>query len=106
MKLPKVIENYVKASNESDMKNFISCFSKTATVLDEGETHTGHNDIKSWFTKTRSKYKFKTEPLEIVEKDDHFIMKAKVTGTFPGSPVVLSYRFQLNSELIQDLRIV
>jgi ketosteroid isomerase-like protein len=106
LKLPKVIETYVQASNESDLPNFISCFTDTATVFDEGEIRMGHSEIKKWFAKTRSKYQFKSEPLEITENKKHVIIKAKVSGTFPGSPITLSYRFEIKAGLIQDLRIV
>lgn len=105
MKIPKVIETYVKASNQSDSDLFVTCFTKTATVFDEGETRTGQNEIKKWFQKTRSQYKFQTEPVELKEKDDIITLKAKISGTFPGSPVTLSYRFQMHGGLIQDLSI-
>jgi ketosteroid isomerase-like protein len=106
VKLPKIIETYVQSSNESDLPNFIACFAEKATVLDEGELRTGHSEIKKWFTKTRSKYQFKSEPIDGKEDGKFFTLQAKVTGTFPGSPVTLSYRFQIKEGLIQDLRIV
>lgn len=104
IKLPRVIEAYILSSNESDLKNFMACFSDTAKVMDEGETHLGHKDIKKWFAKTRRQYQFKSEPLEIKEGSDHIIMKTKVSGTFPGSPITLNYRFQIKEGLIQELQ--
>jgi hypothetical protein len=106
LKLPKILETYIQASNDSDLQNFISCFSETATVYDEGETRRGHSEIKKWFNKTRSQYQFKSEPLEFEESGEHIVLKAKVSGTFPGSPVTLSYQLQIKADLIQDLRIL
>lgn len=103
--LPKVIDKYIKASNDSDLKNFISCFSDSATVLDEGELLTGHQAIREWFTKTRKNYEFKSEPVSFEDKGENIILKSKVSGNFPGSPVVLDYQFKIRSGLIQNLRI-
>jgi len=106
LKLPKIIGAYVKASNDSDMEKFISCFSDQATVLDEGETRKGHEAIRKWFTKTRTEYQFKSEPISIEGNNEFIIMTAKVIGTFPGSPINLKYQFKVTSGLIDDLRIV
>lgn len=105
MKIPKLIETYIHASNNSDLESFLSCFSNTSTVLDEGEVLTGHKAIAKWFTKTRSKYQFKAEPVQIKEKDKEILLACKVSGNFPGSPVVLDYTFKIHSGLIQNLSI-
>lgn len=104
-KIPKIIEAYIKASNNSDIEAFISCFSNTATVLDEGETLSGHEAIKKWFAKTRSKYQFKAEPIEIEEKEQNISLACNVYGNFPGSPLILNYHFKVSSGLIQSLSI-
>ncbi|PJZ84912.1 nuclear transport factor 2 family protein [Leptospira harrisiae] len=105
LKLPSPIETYIHSSNESDLNGVLSCFTETATVLDEGQTLSGHNAIGKWFTKTRSKYQFKSRPITIKDKDNTIIVTAEVSGNFPGSPITLDYRFQIVSDLIQDLRI-
>lgn len=104
-KLPKLIENYVTASNSHDLKSFLSCFTDTATVLDEGKTLQGQKAIANWFTETRGKYKFTTEPISVEEKKNEMLLTAKVTGDFPGSPVTLKYRLEIDNNRIQDLRI-
>lgn len=106
VKLPTIIERYIKASNEADLKTFITCFNNTATVLDEGETIVGHKAISNWFTRTRTKYQFKSEPINIKNEGENIILVAKVSGNFPGSPVILDYYFKIKSELIEDLKIL
>ena len=103
--MPKLIETYIQASNNSDLDTFISCFSESATVLDEGETLIGHDAIRKWFAKTRSKYQFKAVPMDIEEKEENIILSCEVSGNFPGSPVVLDYKFKVSSGLILDLSI-
>ncbi|MDF3822324.1 nuclear transport factor 2 family protein [Leptospira sp. 96542] len=105
LKLPVPIETYIQASNDSDLKKVLSCFTDTATVLDEGKILTGHNAIGKWFRKTRSKYQFKSSPIALKGKDKKLILTAEVSGNFPGSPITLDYQFQIVSDLIQDLRI-
>lgn len=103
LKLPQLIETLVQATNESDVKKYLSCFSKSATILDEGETLIGHEAIGQWFTKVRKKYSFQTEPISIEETADKIVMIAKVEGSFPGSPVNLKFQIKIESGLIQDL---
>ncbi|WP_331076665.1 hypothetical protein [Daejeonella sp.] len=43
------------------------------------------------------------KPLEYSATDE--VLKAEVSGNFPGSPVVLSYHFEFKDGLIQSLRI-
>ncbi|PIP95181.1 MAG: polyketide cyclase [Bdellovibrio sp. CG12_big_fil_rev_8_21_14_0_65_39_13] len=106
LKLPKIIETYVEASNASDLESTLSCFSPKATVLDEGETLSGHDAISTWFRKTRAKYQFKAKPIAFEDKGEEVILKAQVSGNFPGSPVNLDYKFKIKSGLIEDLRII
>ncbi len=105
-KLPKLLEKYVQASNENNVKKFVSCFASSASVHDEGELRTGIDQISSWFVKTRRKYKFKTEPLHFEDHKDSAVLTARVTGDFPGSPINLSYKFRFKSGLIEELSIL
>ena len=104
-KIPKLIENYVQASNSRNLKSFLQCFTEDATVLDEGKTLQGKKAIENWFHQTREKYKFTTEPISVEDQKNAMILTAKVTGDFPGSPVTLKYRLEINNDRIQDLRI-
>lgn len=106
IQLPKILEKYIEASNEKDVKKFVSCFASSAIVHDEGELRTGIDQISEWFLKTRSKYNFTTEALQCEESKDGVVLTAKVTGTFPGSPINLRYNFKMQSGLIEQLRIV
>lgn len=105
LNLPAVVQKYIESSNDSDLLRFISCFSQSALVYDERHHHTGHQEIELWFKQTRSKYQFKSEPIDVRESDGQLIMRAKVTGTFPGSPATLSYSFKITNDLIQELQI-
>ena len=64
-----------------------------------------HLEIKHWNEKTNEKYQFKLEPVAYSASDHTGILKTKISGTLPGSPIVLLYHFTLKDEVIKALRI-
>lgn len=103
MNLPKVVEEFVKAKNSFDSAAFAECFSETAIVFDEGKTHTSKKEIEQWIDNSNKQYQDTLEPIDYDEKQD--ILFAKVTGTFPQSPVVLKFQFTINDGKIQNLKV-
>ena len=103
--IPEIIEMYFRASNANDVEKLVSCFATDAVVTDENETHRGTAAIKEWSVNVRKKYEFKTEVLRAVEKPNAVIVTAKLSGTFPGSPVDLDFKFTLKGNQISSLEI-
>ncbi|MGO4709831.1 nuclear transport factor 2 family protein [Chryseobacterium sp. 2TAF14] len=104
MNLPNIISELVKTQNEFNSNGYADCFTENAIVFDEGKTHNGKAEIKNWIEKANNEYKASMKPLEYNENDR--ILSAEVSGTFPGSPAVLKYHFELENGLIQSLKIV
>ncbi len=65
----------------------------------------GRAAIAAWRAASIAKYSFTTEPLSLSAEGDVFTVTAKVTGTFPGSPVKLRFRFTVGDGLIAQLEI-
>lgn len=105
VKLPNIIDAYIKAVNANDIASALDCFSNNATVLDEGETFTGKKSIRDWIEKTTKKYSPQFMPLGIKESNVETIMTTEVSGTFDGSPIKLDYHFKIKNNLIENLRI-
>jgi len=105
MKLPVVIDNYIRASNAHDVMSILSCFSEDALVRDEEETLRGKKAIEGWIAKTIEKYKFQFKPLSVKKHDGEVVVSVEVSGTFPGSPVTLDYHFKIENEKILSLAI-
>lgn len=103
MNLPNVIADLAKAQNNFDSVAYSNCFSETAVVFDEGKTHNGRTEIQQWIKKANEEYQAVMKPLKYSPKEE--ILKAEVSGNFPGSPIVLSYHFGFNGGLIQSLKI-
>jgi hypothetical protein len=103
MNLPIVIADLVKAQNNFDSVAYSNCFSETALVFDEGKTYNGKIEIQQWIKKANKEFQPVMKPIEYSATEE--ILKAEVSGNFPGSPVVLSYHFKLKDGLIQSLKI-
>lgn len=106
VKLPNIIDTYIKSINSHDIVSALECFSNNATVLDEGETHTGKKSIRDWIEKTTKKYNPQFIPLDIKESNVETIMTTEVSGAFDGSPIKLDYHFKIENNLIENLRIL
>jgi len=103
MNLPNVITELIKTQNNFDSVTYAKCFTETAVVFDEGKTHNGRKEIETWIDKANKDYEATMKPLEYSTKDQ--ILKAEVSGNFPGSPIILSYHLEIADELIQSLKI-
>jgi ketosteroid isomerase-like protein len=103
--LPRIIQEYLDASNAHDVKSILSCFSDDALVHDEGKDFRGKNMIEGWIVKTIEKYKFHFKQLSVKSDDATVVVSVEVSGTFPGSPVSPDYRFTIESDKIRSLAI-
>jgi len=105
MHLPLAIDLYVKAENAGDVESLAECFAPDAIVHDEGHTYEGLAAIKAWKADTKKKYNHTVEPLEVAHRDGKTVLKVKLTGNFPGSPVTLEFSFVLEHGKIASLKI-
>jgi len=103
MNLPNIISKLVKAQTQFDSHAYADCFTDTAVVFDEGKTHTGKTEIQNWIDTANKEYKIAMKPLDYIEKDN--ILSVEISGTFPGSPLILKYNFELSGGLIESLKI-
>jgi hypothetical protein len=103
--LPLPIDVYVKAENSGDFESLSECFAPDATVRDESRTYKGLAAIKEWKAATKKKYNHTVAPLEISHRDGKTVLKAKLSGNFPGSPVTLEFSFVLEHGQIASLEI-
>jgi hypothetical protein len=103
MNLPKAVADLVTSQNNFDSVAYANCFSETAVVFDEGKTHNGRKEIEHWIKKANEEYQAVMKPIAYSATEE--ILKAEVSGNFPGSPIVLSYHLKLEDGLINSLKI-
>ena len=103
--LPTPIAKYFEAKNAHDIDAMLAVFAEQASVRDEGHDMVGRLAIRAWMEETTRKYRVTVAPTAIDRSAAQEIVTASVSGTFPGSPVVLRYRFTIAGEKITHLEI-
>jgi hypothetical protein len=103
--LPKPIAAYF-SSDTGDSEAVAQCFTDNAVVKDEGHTHRGRAAIRQWKKAASAKYQYTSEPLDCEETDSKVVVTSRLTGNFPGSPVILRFFFELEGDKIASLEII
>ncbi|TCC89184.1 nuclear transport factor 2 family protein [Pedobacter frigiditerrae] len=104
MNLPNVVSELINSQNNFDSATYAQCFTETAVVFDEGKTHNGRKEIEIWIEKANKEYQATMKPLEYSEIEN--TLKTEVSGTFPGSPITMTYHYEFEDGLIKSLKIV
>lgn len=99
------IRRYFEATNKRDFDAAIVAFAPDATVRDEGNSYDGHSQIRAWMKGAAEKYAATAEVLSSSDTSDNTAVKARITGTFPGSPLTLGFFFTLSGDTISVLEI-
>jgi len=105
IQLPAPIEHYIQIENSGAPEAVPECFATDAIVRDEGQTFEGIAAIKNWMAATKKKYGHTVAPVEFAERGDQSVLKARLAGSFPGSPITVSFSFVLAGGKIHSLEI-
>ena len=105
LQIAESVQTYFSLSNGLDTAHIADCFTQDAVVVDEGNTHRGHDAIRSWLQQARNAFEYSVEPISVVEEGNRIQVIAEVTGNFPGSPVKLTHAFLMAGDRIQSLEI-
>ena len=108
--LPHAITTYLREADPQHKANahdLLSAFAPDATVVDDGNTYKGHDEIHSWRENAASEYTYTVEITHAEKIDDtHYVLTSHLEGNFPGGVVDLIYRFTLDETgLIANLEI-
>jgi hypothetical protein len=105
IRLPAPIEHYVQIANSNTTGAVPECFTPDAIVHDEGKTYEGVAAIKNWIATTKKKYGHTITPIELAEHGGQSVLRARLAGSFPGSPITVNFSFVLVGEKIRALEI-
>ncbi|HTP39267.1 MAG TPA: nuclear transport factor 2 family protein [Steroidobacteraceae bacterium] len=103
--LPPSIALYVSTANRNATQSAKDCFTDDALVKDERKTYCGIDEIQRWMTDTHAKYHHTIEPRSVQEDEKATIVTCLLTGTFPGSPIEVPFKFVLRDSRIARLDI-
>ncbi|MGE0881280.1 MAG: nuclear transport factor 2 family protein [Acidimicrobiia bacterium] len=103
-RLPEAVASYFAAHDRHDVDGAVAQFAPDATVVDDGQTYTGVDEIRGWLSKAGRQYTYTRTPLDAVEGDDGgWIVRNRLDGNFPGGTVDLAYRFEFHGGRIAKL---
>lgn len=102
--LPPPIARFF-AHESVDPQAVARCFADDAVVRDEAREHHGRAAIAAWNADAVAKYGITTEPLGAETTGPRTAVTARVSGTFPGSPIQLRFVFTLAGDSIARLEI-
>lgn len=104
-KLPSPIADFFHAHNSGETENFLEHFTSDAVVSDEANEYRG-DAIKTWIDGAIANYHpLHGEVIDLLPDGSRTVATARVSGTFPGSPVQLRYQFTLRDGRISALSI-
>jgi hypothetical protein len=99
--LPTVIRTYLIAHQARDAETAIATFTADAVVTDEGYTHHGREEIRTWLSRAAGEYTYTTEFTgAMTTGNGRFDVVQHLEGNFPGGEADLHFRFTLDGPSI------
>ena len=105
IEVPGPVATYLAAEKAKDTEMLGQCFREDAVVRDEGREHRGVAVIKAWHSEANAKFRYVLEPLEASTNGSAVVVRARVTGDFPGSPVEMRFNFTVSEDRIVSLEV-
>lgn len=105
MDLPNCIKAYFEADNRNDVEALMATLSPEAIVEDEHRRHAGLDAIRDWWIEAKRKTPHVNAPIDAKTTGDVTQVRIRVSGDFPGSPVILLFTFAVVNDAIMRLEI-
>ena len=103
--IPDSVRTCLEASTTGEAARVAQCFAPDGAVHDESRDHRGPEAIGRWAQEAYARYRFTLEVRNVETGNDSAAVTALVSGSFPGSPILLRYAFQLTGDKIRRLEI-
>jgi hypothetical protein len=102
------IAAYFAAKSTDDIDAMLAPFSADAVVrdVDGNQQMHGLQQIRGWMDETVRKYRYTVEVLDVEDGGEATIVRCRLAGSFPGSPVDLRYAFRVSEGKIASLDIL
>lgn len=93
--LPAPVAGFFLAHNSGNTSGLLDLFTGDASVSDESHTYRGEA-IRTWMEAAIANFRpLHAEVVDVVSDGGSTVVTAHVSGTFPGSPIQLRFRFTL-----------
>lgn len=105
-RLPQPVLGYLDAHDENRYHDACVFFTPDATVVDDGNTYRGIEEIAAWLERSSSEYEYSSTRIgQCLEDEEGAVVQIRLDGTFPGGTVTLRYQFELSENGISRLAI-
>ena len=91
----ELIDRYFALAPQVDTEPYFAQFAANAIAEDEGVTHHGIDAIRAWRTSVPP---VSYAVLDVRTVGGEHVARAEIAGEFPGSPVVLTFRFTFTDD--------
>ena len=105
MTLPETVQAFFDLPKPATTSQIEAIFVPGAHVRDEARDHHGIEAITTWWRETNETTPFTAVPTSLEENGAVLVVHAEVSGSFPGSPVMLGHYFRLRDGKIEELEI-
>jgi hypothetical protein len=105
LNVPEPVAAYLAAEEAKDPDSLFRCFTEDGMVHDEGRDYRGRNSIRQWKQEVDTKYRYILQTVDAQTHGDKVVVRVRLTGEFPGSPVELDHIFKLSNDKIASLEI-
>ena len=103
MQFKPLLDSYFQAANNHDVAAMLDHFAEDVTVQDEGKEHHGREQIRHWLEETNASYNPRYVVQELSVMGDTAKVAVTASGTFPGSPIRLTFNFTFAHDKIKSL---
>lgn len=98
-----LVHRYFDLAPGADTEAYFALFDEDALVEDEGQERQGSAAIRAWRAEVPT---VRYEVRDIGDENGTQVARVMISGEFPGSPVLLTFRFTFTAVgLISELRI-
>ena len=94
--LPEAVHGFVDGWQGRDAGKVAALFTENAVVTDEGKTHRGLDEIRTWITGSINLFTTTLTFLGAREADGMVGASYRLEGDFPGGVAELEYQFRLD----------
>ena len=105
VELAKPVMAYFQGTSHLNVDAILAPFADDAEVQDEGRVHRGRDSIREWIEEATIGNKAIANPKSVTSEADQQIVRAEVSGAFPGAPITLTFRFTIAGDRITRLKI-
>jgi SnoaL-like domain len=103
--LPSAVQDFFSGKNARDLPLALSGFAPDSVVKDEHHEYIGRDAIAEWLNASTARYDDQVTVQGIEADGTDVVVLGEVSGTFPGSPINLRFRFAMAEGKISQLAI-